>query len=123
MRLPRNRLVCACVIFLVGAGCGFLAKTIAAYTDRSRFIGELQQRIAAERRASETLASIINESGHILKRMEDSIGGTAEGVSGVAGRLRIYAKETAELEALVDRYRGSELRGGSGGGSGDRPRD
>jgi hypothetical protein len=91
MRLLRNRLVRACAIFLLGAGCGFLAKTIAAYTERSRFIGQLQQRIEAERRAVEALAGIINESGHILKRMEDSIGGTAEGVSGVAGRLRIYA--------------------------------
>ena len=116
MRLLRSRFVRFLAVFLLGAGFGFAAKTIAAHRERSRFAGELERRVEAERRASEELTRFIGESESILRRMEDSLTRTAEGISGAASRLRIYAKEVEEIEALVDSYRRGELRDGADSG-------
>ena len=118
-RLCFNRITAFVLGLALGAGLVGGAAAFAANRSRSGLAGELQRRIEAERRAREELASIIDESGHILDRMEKSLGSTAEGVSGAAGRLRIYAKEAAALEALVDRYRSGSLHSGHG----NRPAD
>ena len=111
-RLPYNRITAFILGLAVGAGLAGGAGVVAANRSRSRLLGEFERRIADERRIGQTLRGIITESAVITDRLGKVVGGTAEGISGAAGRLRAIAKEVAELENLHSRYRDSELHGG-----------
>ena len=118
-RLPCNRITAFILGLALGAGLSGGAAAVAANRSRSRLLGEFERRIADERRIGQTLRNFITESGTIVDRLGKVVGGTAEGISGAAGRLRAIAKEVAELENLHSRYRDSELRGGDADGSVD----